>query len=553
MRACLSILLIVCYSVIQAQIVRGPYLQSPTPTSVKIKWRTAGAEPSLILYGTSLTQLTSVIGDTNTVTEHTVYIGGLQSSTRYYYAVCRQSDTLKGPDFYFTTFPAPGTSESFRVWAIGDFGKGNSKQQLVRTAYEGPVASVKPANLWIWLGDNVYPDGRDEEYQAYVFDSVWGYRNIMRNLPFMPSPGNHDYNVISPVTGSVNPPDQTGPYFDFADVPTQAEAGGLASGTELYYSYNYANVHFISLNSELGSLFVPAHDWIGINLLSSFNGSPMMTWLQQDLQANTLPWVVVYFHQPPFTDGSHESDAFWEVYMKAMRENFMPVLEQYGVDLVICGHSHVYERSYLMKGFFGSTTDFNSSYILQSGGGNDLSGGPYVKYTDGADANKGTVYVVNGNSGSSESGPSLQHPMMYAGYGCDTCVGSLFLDFNGLRVDGYHMDAYGVERDHFVIVKQASTGISTTGNGQILNNWSVSPNPFQSETVLKFTLVKESKVTIDLTDMQGKSRSVYVGNLKTGVHQITIDARQLGLKAGSYSLSVKTGNQNIARSILYIP
>ena len=54
----------------------------------------------------------------------------------------------------------------------------------------------------------------------------------------------------------------------------------------------------------------------------------MVDWLHADLQANTQPWVIVYFHQPPYTDGSHDSGQFYEVFMKTMRENFAEIFEQ---------------------------------------------------------------------------------------------------------------------------------------------------------------------------------------------------------------------------------
>lgn len=156
-----------------------------------------------------------------------------------------------------------------------------------------------------------------------------------------------------------------GPYYDFVDTYKNAEAGGVASGNHLYYSFDYANVHFISLNSELGSVFSGTDDWTGVNPFVNFTTYSMLQWLQQDLQANTKPWTVVYFHQPPYTDGSHDSGAFWEVYVKAMRENFAPIWEQYGVDIVLTGHSHVYERSYLVKGCYCDAGDITPLYSLK--------------------------------------------------------------------------------------------------------------------------------------------------------------------------------------------
>ena len=56
--------------------------------------------------------------------------------------------------------------------------------------------------------------------------------------------------------------------------------------------------------------------------------------------------MIAYWHQPPYTKGTHDSDT--EIMCIEMRQNIMPILEQYGVDLVLNGHSHGYERSYLI-------------------------------------------------------------------------------------------------------------------------------------------------------------------------------------------------------------
>lgn len=544
----LALLLAFCCAA-RAQVVRGPYLQCPTPAGIKVKWRTAQPSVSAVSVGTTPGGLTMHFGDSALTTEHTVHVTGLAAHTDYFYAVHAPGGTVSGPGYRFRTFPAAGSEQPFRVWAIGDFGKGNAEQKRVKDAFMQYSTAGRP-DVWLWLGDNVYPDGKDNEYQAYVFDSVYGYKNIMSWLPFMPTPGNHDYNTISPVTGSVAPLQQTGPYYDIVDVPTQGEAGGLASGNELYYSYDYGNVHFVSLNSELGSLYNAGHDWIGIHLFSSFNGSPMMTWLKQDLAANTRLWTVVYFHQPPYTDGSHDAEAFWEVYMKAMREHFTPVLEQYGVDLVLCGHSHVYERSYLMEGFHGNLSSFNpATMILQSTGGSDATGGRYVKYTDGPMAGRGTVYVVNGNSGSKESDPNLSHPAMFTAYGCDTCVGSLVLDFSGPRVDGYHIDGGGVERDHFTIEKKTA-GLGTPEPAQQIMEWTVSPNPFTRETEIRFTLQHAGDTEIFLTDGNGKRYPLARGHREAGTHQLTVDADRLRLAAGAYTLFIAAAGKPAVKTVI---
>jgi len=536
----------------QVSVTVGPYLQSPTTNSVKIKWRTDSVTTSKIMYGTDLANLNQTATDVTNTSNHTVKLTGLTPYTRYYYAVYNGNTFAEGNDSIhtFKTFPVTGTPTHVRAWVIGDFGKGNSKQQKVRDSY--PFDNEE-TDLWLWLGDNVYDDGTESEYLTKVFDSVYGYRKLMKGLPFEPAPGNHDYNSVSPVTSPVAPLQQTGPYLDLVDTYTNGEAGGLATGHELFYSYDYGNVHFISLNSELGSIFSSSDDWTGVNPFSTFNGSPMTQWLHQDLTANTQPWVVVYFHQPPYTDGSHDAGAFWEIYMKAMRENFAEIWEQYGVDLVLCGHSHVYERSYLVKGAYGDAADINFLNYVQNTNGVDSLGQAFIKYTSGANPNQGTVYVVCGNSGSSDDAPGFNHPYMYAEYGCDTCIGSFVLDVDSNRLDGRHLDAYGNIRDHFTIKKLTTAdpnAINELNKQDFVAQFKVSPNPFSNTTTVSFEMLRNENVTLQLSDAAGKLTTVMQSNMIKGNQQVEINAQQLKLAKGIYTLQLTTGKQSISHKLV---
>ncbi len=535
----------------QVNITVGPYLQSPTPSSIKILWRTDTAATSKIMYGTDLANLNLTVTDTALVTRHDVELSALAPYTKYFYAVYDGNTLLEGIDssHWFRTFPIAGTEVPFRVWAIGDFGKGNSKQAAVRDAFVN--YDTTETNFWIWLGDNAYSDGTEQEYITKVFDSVYGYKKLMKHLPFLPTPGNHDYNSISPVASPKPPLTHTGPYYDFVDVYKNGEAGGVPTGHELFYSYDYANAHFISLNSELGSLFTAADDWTGVSPFNTFTSSPMTQWLTQDLQANTKPWVIVYFHQPPYTDGSHDTGAWWEVYMKAMRQHFAPIWEQYGVDLVVCGHSHVYERSYLVKGAYGNTADINPTNYVQSNNGIDSMGQAFVKYTGGTNPNQGTVYVVNGNSGSSDGSAPLQHPYMYSSYGCDTCCGSFIIDINGNRLDGREIDATGVVRDHFTMFKESGTGINDL-NKDFIAGLKVMPNPFSNTTKVTFELKADVEIKIQLSDVAGKAITIYSGKMNKGQREFQIDARQLKLAKGAYVLNLSTPQKQIGKTILNI-
>jgi hypothetical protein len=539
----------------QVRIKVGPYLQSPTPTSIKVMWRTTTATSSKVVFGESLSSLNQTVIDTALTTKHTVELKNLQPYTKYYYAIYDDNTLLAGTDakHSFRTFPVAGSTPHIRGWVIGDFGKANEYQQKVRDSYLAfEEADTVETNLWFWLGDNAYGDGTEAEYEKNVFDTTWGYQGMMTGLPFTPTPGNHDYNSVSPIAAPKPPLQHFGPYYEFVDVYKNAEAGGVATGHELFYSFDYGNAHFISLNSELGSLFNAADDWTGVAFGGGFTTSPMTQWLHQDLQANTKPWVVVYFHQPPYTDGSHDASAFWEVFMKAMRQHFAPIWEQYGVDLVMCGHSHVYERSYVVKGAYGDVSDITLFNVLQNQSGVDSIGEAYVKYTQGQNSNEGTLYMVCGNSGSKDDNPNFQHPYMYAEYGCDTCVGSFVLDIEGNRLEGRHLDGYGNIRDHFTIYKVDGASDIESFDEKYISKLRVAPNPFSQTTKLAFDLRKADFIRVLIADMNGKIIELHKGQLGAGVHEFEIDAKKLDLPNGTYSIALSTNKQTIAKTIVKI-
>lgn len=540
----LLLLLALAVSIAKAQVVTvGPYLQSPTSSSIKILWRSDIATSSRVVYGTNANNLSLTAEDTAQVNRHAMLLSNLQPNTTYYYAVGNTNSILSGPgsQYTFKTAPVIGTVQPFSFWATGDFGKGNSNQIKVRDSYVN-FTGDKDIDFWIWLGDNVYQDGTEEEYLTKVFDTIYGYRHIMKHLPFLPAPGNHDYGVISNPVQSTDPITQTGPYFDFIDVYKNGEAGGVPSNTELFYSYDYGNAHFLSLNSELASVFITSHDWIGASPFFSFNGSPFTQWLQADLAATDKQWKIAYFHQPPHTDGSHDSDQFWEVNMKAMREVISPILESYGIDLIICGHSHVYERSYLINNYFGTLAEFNpSEHIVNGTSGNYLNGEAYIKYTQGPNANKGAVYMIVGNSGSVDDAPSLSHPAMYHSEGCDTCLGSAIITINGDTLRSQYFNDLGEVKDRFAIIKQQGVGLSTIPSS--LKNFSVFPNPVYKEFSLEIDLSEESTCTLELFDMQGKLIKNLCNSptLTKGIHTYKLDTHTLALKAGVYLIKFADG------------
>ena len=535
-------------------VTRGPNLQVPTQNSIVVKWRTDTATDSKVSYGTDQGNLSLSAINPISATEHTVQLTGLTPFTKYYYSIGSTTQTLSGPSplHHFTTNPVPGTVQPIRIWAIGDFGKANTTQNRVRDAYLNYSGNTH-TDVWLWLGDNVYDSGTDQEYQTKVFDTLY-YGKVFWHMPFWPCPGNHDYESISPPFATIDPasPSHTGPYYDIFEMTQNGEAGGVPSGRELYYSCDYGNVHFVSLNSELGSVVNASHDWTGANL-SGFSGSPMTQWLEQDLQANTQTWVIVYFHQPPYTKGSHDSDAVWERYMIAMRETFVPIFDQYGVDMVVCGHSHVYERSKLMKGHTGNSSTFDPNvHVVSNLSGNDSLGEAYVKDLNEPNGNDGTMYVVCGSSGSLETGAALNHPAMHTGYADKG--GSFIIDVDGNRLDCKFLNEDGLVLDHFTMKKIDTTSTAATEAAEYVSEFTVYPNPFKDETTVIYTLKKNSDVQIELFDLNGKKIKTIADNKNAnpGSYSLIISESDLGSAKGVYLLRLHVGDGDTMERIIKV-
>lgn len=397
-------------------ITRGPYLQLGTPDNITIRWRTSQPTSSLVRYGTSPHNLELQVAESAATTEHEVRLTGLRPETRYFYSVETSSSVLAGgPSCAFRTAPPPGTERSVRIWIIGDSGLRGRNQQRVQEAYDA-YSRGAPTDVWLLLGDNAYTVGSSQQYQAGFFEP---YASRLRSTVVWPSRGNHDETRAGPAND----------YYDFFTLPANGEAGGTPSGTEAYFSFDHANVHFVCLDAERID-------------------NRMVEWLRADLAATDQDWVIAYWHHPPYSKGSHDSDR--DGVMTQARKSLLPVLERGGVDLVACGHSHSYERSFLLDGHYGPSSSLASSMVLDRGSGDPNGDGPYHKRTYGRAApNEGAVYVVVGSS-SKLSGGSLDHRAHARSL---HSLGSLAVEVSGRRLDAAFVNDQGRVADHFAIVK----------------------------------------------------------------------------------------------------
>ena len=508
-------------------VTRGPYLQNAAPTAMTLRWRTDVPSDSRVQYGPSPGSLTFSADDPALTTEHEVRITGLAPGSRTYYSIGTSVLVLAGGDSSHTFATVPAAPEATRMWVIGDSGIAGPNALAVRDAYLN-YSSGNRADFMLMLGDNAYTVGTDGEYQASVFNQ---YPAILRNTPLWATRGNHDL-VYSGINND---------YYDIFTLPTAAEAGGLASGSEAYYSFDYSNMHIVCLDSE-GSDLSP--------------GSTMMTWLQNDVNATNQDWVIAFFHHPPYTKGSHDSDNEGDSFgkMTKMRKNALPILEGRGVDLVLTGHSHSYERSCLLDAHYDSSTTLVPSMKIDPGDGRANGDGVYVKEPLGPAPHLGAVYAVAGSS-SQIGGGLLNHPAMITS---QNVLGSMIIDVDAGRLEARFLDNFGVVRDSFAIAKGGVAAV-TPGAPTRSGLWLAvaGPNPFTNGTRFAGTMPVAGKMRIELLDASGRRvKTLARGSREAGRFEVEwdgADAAGRRVAAGMYFAVIEQDGKTAACRVVRLP
>ncbi len=429
----------------EIMLTRGPYLQMGNQTSVTLRWRTNIATSTRFEAGTVYGTYSIKVNSAALVKEHAIRINGLKPDTKYYYRFGSSKKILQADnDNFFTTAPLANTKRKIRIAAFGDCGRNSNSYQSGTLSSYINYAGTNPAEVLLLLGDNAYNRGTDSEYQANYFNVYSS--TILKNHQLFPSPGNHDY-----ANNAARQADHAIPYYSIFSTPSEAQCGGIASGTEAYYSWNWGNIHFLSLDSYglENKATTRLYDTTGAQV----------KWIKKDLASNTKPWVIAYWHHPPYTMGSHNSDT--EEDLVSMRQNFIRILERMGVDLIICGHSHNYERSYLLNGHYGSEETFDTLTHTKSTSSAKYDGSASsCPYATANGANHGTVYVVAGSAGAS-GGVQAGYPHNAMPFSVND-GGMFYLEVEDNRLDAKFIRRTGVIWDNFTILKNVNKNITIT-------------------------------------------------------------------------------------------
>jgi hypothetical protein len=352
-------LVLVPHDVSAATFTRSVFLQNVTPSSIDFRWATDTSESLIVKYGTSTSYGSQVTSDTVSGAggnNNHAKITGLPANTRYYYQVTTASGAALTPagdqTYTFKTAPTVGSTTpfSFAIW--GDSGVNNSNQDAV----SNQVTAYKP-DLAIIAGDIAYPyttafDNNNTKYFNH-------YKTSMRFAPYYVSCGNHESSCSTVMS------DHT--------LPQNGNAAGAST-----YSFDYGNVHFVSLNSN-GSY--------AYNASSPTSSDPQIRWAYNDIKNSNQTWKVVYWHHNAWSSGSHSD-------LSEIINNLAKMSEDAGADFGIWGHSHVYERF----------SQFNGTYFYTIGNGGNVDPlGSCGQHTNGPKCLAGSGYASPTVSGTTLS------------------------------------------------------------------------------------------------------------------------------------------------------
>ena len=222
----------------------------------------------------------------------------------------------------------------------------------------------------LFNGDLCYANLAEDRVRTW-WDFWANNSRSARNRPWMPSPGNHE-NELG------NGPIGYQAYQTFFSVP---EASGQTDVTRgLWYAFTAGSVRVISIAND----DVTYQDG-GDSYVRGYSGGAQKAWLEQELsttRANRdIDWVVVCMHQVAISTADKFNGADLGI-----REEWVPLFDKYGVDLVVCGHEHHYERSHPLR---GAETNRTRTPLVAS------------RVTDVIDTSAGTVHMVIGGGGTS--------------------------------------------------------------------------------------------------------------------------------------------------------
>jgi hypothetical protein len=315
---------------------------------------------------------TDGINGVTTVTQH-AEVHGLEPDTDYVYEVTHDGATpMRGA---FRT--APSGRVPFRFTSFGDLGSGNpvwSKSSINAISAIAQVEQFAPA-VHLLNGDLSYANVNQANMPAVWTDFMTNMAVSAQNRPWMPALGNHEVEAGNGTLGYNSYLTR----FDLPDNHTPYRGN--------WYSFQVGSVLFVALdNNDVVYANDGGQDPTTLQALyiRGYSNGLQARWLQRTLEAaranHGIDWIVAYMHQPAMSSSASGSGGDLGI-----RQQFMNLFYEYDVDLVLAGHDHDYERSYLVH---GTDTALLRPHVIDEN-------------TTVVDTSRGLVHIVLGGGGTS--------------------------------------------------------------------------------------------------------------------------------------------------------
>jgi 3',5'-cyclic AMP phosphodiesterase CpdA len=372
-------------------------------------------------------------------------IGNLFPGQTYFYSVGHQGWDFSGDVSSLGSFTtAPRGRGAFTFTAFGDQGV---SYDAIGTA--NLIRAQSPA-FHLHAGDVSYAESGGsglitDSYDPRIWDQFFSeIEPAAGHIPWQVAVGNHEMEAW------YSPDGYGGQYARF-DFPGEASS----STPTTYYSFTYGNVGIISLDANDVSYELPA------NL--GYTGGAQVAWLKStlaSLRANpNIDFIIAYFHHCAYsTCTAHGSEGGAEQF-------FVPLFDQFQVDLVINGHNHIYERTDPLRG--GNVTTpapiganvypatQGTTYICAGGAGKSLYSFPVADSYEGNVDNIASIPTyINEPGGTTTNETVTWSRVRYTGY-CllvlDSSPGwrpgaTSTLTLTGLAEDGTQLDTITLVR-----------------------------------------------------------------------------------------------------------
>jgi len=293
-------------------IAIGPYLTHLGKDQVTVSWHTLRPTAGRVEHTAGSEKLHETKVE-RPATYHDVTLAGLPPATECRYRVV--VDGAATPFFRFTT--APAGAAPFRFAKYGDTCTNPQQHRAVALA----MRSHKPAFV-VHTGDFIPQGDTGRRWREEFFDPA---RELLAECAVFPTLGDNDLRAIRS-------------FCDYFRLPRE----------RAWFTWSFGNVDFFAL-----SPYEPLDP-----------NSPQGQWLEKTLAASTAPWKIVALQEPPYSSGLHGSQ-------HGVRRALLPVLLKHGVDMLLAGSEHSYERTHAIGA--GPEPSANAMvHIISAGGGQRL-------------------------------------------------------------------------------------------------------------------------------------------------------------------------------------